>query len=226
MPAFNVPYLEAEAYGEKHHVPKDAAHRPASKCILGGRYYEPPTHRWVKERLEQRPGNMIHAGTFFGDMLPSFSKSVGDDFMLYAFEPVLRNYVLAKLTVEENNLQNVFLQNCALNSKFELLKIRTHDGSGNSYGGGSIISPRGDELITCIPIDSLGLTDVSLIHLDVEQHELQCIIGAKNTIDIWKPMIMVEDHKKTTTPILTAKGYKNVFGNHDAQCWVHSSQLS
>lgn len=169
---------------------------------------------------------MIHAGTFFGDMIPSFSKAVGDDFMLYAFEPVLRNYVLAKLTVEANNLQNVFLQNCALNSKFELLKIKTHNGSGTSYGGGSIISPRGDELITCIPIDSLGLSDVSLIHLDVEEHELQCLIGARETIDRCLPMIMVEDHKKTTTKLLIAKGYKNTHGNHDQQCWVHSSQLS
>jgi FkbM family methyltransferase len=225
MPSFNVPYIVAEAYGETHHVPEEASHRPASKCLLGGSYYEPSTHRWVKERLEKKPGNMIHAGTFFGDMLPSFSKAVGEDYMLYAFEPVLNNYVLAKLTVEANNLANVFLQNSALNSKFELLKIKTRDGGGTSYGGGSTISTNGNELITAITIDSLGLSNVSLIHLDVELHELKCLIGAKNTIDNYKPMIMVEDHKKTTTPLLKGLGYTNTHGNHDQQCWVHFSDL-
>lgn len=222
MPSFEVPYILAEAYGETHHVPADAAHRPASQCLLSGRYYEPETHEWVRERLGRRPGNMIHAGTFFGDMVPSFSKAVGNSFKLYAFEPVLRNYVLAKMTVEANNLRNVFLQNCALSSRFELLKIRTHDASGTSYGGGSLISNDGNELITCIPIDSLGLSEVSLIHLDVEEHELPCLVGAQETINRWKPMVMVEDFNKTATPFLTAIGYKNIRSNQDQQCWVHS----
>ncbi len=221
MTAFNLPYISAEVYGEVHHVPKNSQHRPASQCILNGRYYEPMTHQWVKQRLDQKPGSMIHAGTYFGDMIPSFSQSVGD-YTLYAFEPVLENYVFAKLTVEANKLDNVFLQNSALSDKFEVLKIKTQDGNV-PRGGGSIITPTGNETITAITIDSLGIQDLSLIQLDVEEHEFQCLTGALGTIIRCRPMIMVEDFQRKTTPLLVSLGYQNTHGNHDVQCWNYLS---
>ena len=64
---------------------------------------------------------MVHAGTFFGDMLPSLSAKCPAT--VFAFEPVLENYVLAKLTVSENNLGNVLLLNSALGSSYGISSI-------------------------------------------------------------------------------------------------------
>lgn len=55
-------------------VPAYAAHRPVAQLILQERYESPWLHRLVKQVMTRRPGSMVHAGTFFGDMLPSFSR--------------------------------------------------------------------------------------------------------------------------------------------------------
>ena len=55
---------------------------------------------------------MLHAGTFFGDMLPSFSRKTPG--LVYAFEPVLENYLLAHQVTERNDLDNVLLFHAGL----------------------------------------------------------------------------------------------------------------
>lgn len=59
----------------------------------------------------RKSGSVFHAGTFFGDMLHTYSRSART---VYAFEPVLENYVLAKQNAERLGLRNAVLIN-ALN---------------------------------------------------------------------------------------------------------------
>ena len=122
-------------------LPEYAAHRPATQAILTGVLYEPETHALISELLRVRPGNLVHAGTFFGDMLPSFSRACSGT--VYAFEPVLENYVLAKLCVQENELDNVVLLNAGLGSKVTVARIDTGDEDGPHRGGASQIADRG-----------------------------------------------------------------------------------
>jgi FkbM family methyltransferase len=205
---YSIEYHVTSFGGDTYFVPKNSEHRCASKAILSGKFYEPDTHRIIGEILEKRPGNLIHAGTYFGDMVPSFSKMVGDHGMLYAFEPVLESYILAKLTVEKNGLENVFLQNSALSDDFSILKIETECPSGVSHGGGAIITPRGNETITTMPIDSLDIENLSCIHLDVEEHELPALQGAFETIKREKPTILVEDYNQNCNYFLENMGYE------------------
>jgi FkbM family methyltransferase len=86
-------------------------------------------------------GSMVHAGTFYGDMLPTFSSYVSSN--VYAFEPVLENYVLAKICAAKNNLENVLLFNCGLGSSVENLRINTTEGNGQHAGGASKIDANG-----------------------------------------------------------------------------------
>jgi hypothetical protein len=85
---------------------------------LSGRLYEPRTDKLVSRFLECRGGDLIHAGTFFGDMLPTFSRSCPGT--VYAFEPVLENFILAKLCVDTNKLENVFLINAGLGDNLSI----------------------------------------------------------------------------------------------------------
>lgn len=91
--------------GTRFCVPLHGQHRFAAQHILNRQFYEPDTHRLVSALMPALGGNMIHAGTFFGDMLPTFSHATPGT--LFAFEPVLENYVMAKLCVEMNALENV-----------------------------------------------------------------------------------------------------------------------
>ena len=109
---YTVPYLRMTLDGDHHLLPRYALHRDAVRAFLSGQLYEPHTHRLVTAFLRQHGGSMLHAGSFFGDMLPAFSRAC--EGMLHAFEPVLESYVLARTCVELNRLDNVLLFHAAL----------------------------------------------------------------------------------------------------------------
>jgi FkbM family methyltransferase len=186
-------------------VPKYAEHRPACQAILSGQMYEPDTHELVHNILQRKTGSMIHAGTFFGDMLPTFSRSCPGT--VYAFEPVLENYVLAKLCIDSNKLENVYLQNAGLSDSTSIAHIDTGDQGGTHRGGGSRLSEAG-QLVGLVTIDSLGLDGVVIIQLDVEGHELPALKGARGTIERNYPVIMIEDNPRVCGPFLEEMGYQ------------------
>jgi len=197
---FNLSFICVESSEGVFFVPKYAAHRPASQAILNGRLYEPYTHIVIAEILRLRPGSLVHAGTFFGDMLPSFSKAASE--LVYAFEPVLENYLLAKLCVQENNLGNVLIQNAGLSSSITVARINTAAGNGDHLGGASHISDSGQST-TLLTIDSLAISNLSIIQLDVEGHELEALKGAIQTIKTHWPVIMIEDNHNNCAEFLT-----------------------
>ena len=80
-------------------------HRPAVSQLLSGTLYEPDTHAFVEDFFSDLDGSMIHAGTFYGDMIPTFAKAVAGT--VYAFEPVFENYVLDRLCVDQNDLRDL-----------------------------------------------------------------------------------------------------------------------
>jgi FkbM family methyltransferase len=190
--------------GEIFFVPEYALRRPAVRKITNGEFYEPDTHRLVPALLDAFPGDMVHAGTFFGDMLPTFSRASAH--RVHAFEPVLENYVLAKLCVEANDLHNVVLLNAAVGSEVDIVKIDTGPQKGSHRGGTSKIGDMG-QLTSMIPIDSLGLSDVSIIQLDVEGFELNALQGAAETIERSSPIIMIEDNGGNCSEFLTKQEY-------------------
>ena len=188
----------------KYFVPIYAMHRPAVNNISTGKLYEPTTHKFVETLCEQKSGSIIHAGTFFGDMLPNFSKFVNGS--VYAFEPVLENFILAKLSVDVNKLSNVILINSALSSSVSNLRINTSQNGDLHAGGASSISEHG-QICASLKIDSLDTSDIILIQLDVEGHELDALSGATNTIARCRPIIAIEDNYKRCDNFLFTNDY-------------------
>lgn len=89
-------------------VPKNHV-RPAINAIKTGRVWEPSTLSFVKKNYRQGT-DIVHAGAYFGDMLPFYSNLVGHRNTVWAFEPVLLHFICAEMTTELNGLQNVVLQ--------------------------------------------------------------------------------------------------------------------
>jgi FkbM family methyltransferase len=200
---FSIDLVRVDHSGCIFFVPKYAVHRPASQEILAGRLFEPKTHSMVRTLLQSRGGNIVHAGTFFGDMLPTFSRACPGT--VYAFEPVLENYVLAKLSVEENALNNVILLNAGLGSKVAVARIDTNE-NGLHRGGSSHIADHG-HLTALLTIDSFEIDNLSIIHLDVEGHELEALHGATNTIERNLPIILIEDNENDCPDFLASMDY-------------------
>jgi len=178
-------------------VPLRSKERPASKAVIEGRVWEPDTISLICRFAES--GDVIHAGTFFGDFLPALSRALIPFAKVWAFEPNSENYQSAAITCRLNELTNVELHSCGLSkdSYNQTLKIGQ---DGVWMGGGSQILKRapkpGEETenIALVTIDSVvpPYRRVSVLQLDVEGHELAALAGGLATVLRWRPLIILE----------------------------------
>lgn len=191
-------------------VPWYGVHRPVAASILRKKYSSPPLHSLVEAVMASRPGNMVHAGTFFGDMLPSFARKTPG--LVYAFEPVLENYLLARRVTERNELDNVLLFHAGLAERSRPGLVETREEDRHRGGGSFVVSDPerqtfATQRVSLISIDQLAIEDLSLIQLDVEGFERQVLEGALATITRHQPVVVLEDFRKACANLLADLGY-------------------
>lgn len=129
---------------------------------------------------------IIHAGGNVGAYTLEFAKSFNN---VYVFEPNFANFTC--LCMNTKDQENVFPFRAGLGNKPMQVSM-TNDTPTNC--GTFRVSDYGN--IPILTIDSLGLSDVDCIHLDVEGYEMSAIFGAVETIKRCKPLIVLEwlDH--------------------------------
>lgn len=135
---------------------------------------------------------------------------------LLAFEPYTVNYECLTANIPVDNCIK-----CALgNTQSDILfGTPRHDNYGmarvleNEYF--KFEKPQGHETVKQITLDSLNLTNVDLIKIDVETWECKVIEGAIQTISAYKPEIFLELHWEAkqdfisfVSPKLRDIGYK------------------
>ena len=199
----------------EYYVPDYALHRPVSKKILREHKVSRRLDTFVDRLLRRRPGSMVHAGTFFGDMLPSFSRKTPG--VVYAFEPVIENYLLARAVVETNGLDNVLLMHSGLGAVTGVATLGVARGDQQRHLGGAarILTPESKphsrtQLASVLTIDQLGIEGLTLIQLDTEGYELPILQGAAETIRAQSPVIVIEDNKDNCAEFLAGLGYVRV----------------
>ena len=162
-----------------------------------------------------RSGQMaLDIGANYGVFTKLFSEVVGAHGSVLAFEPVPETFRTLKAGVKRFQLDNVRVINQA---------VSDHVGSAsmtippNSDGAGDCLyqaridtassSANAFEVRT-LTIDSLQLTRVDFIKIDVEGHELEVLRGGRATIDEYHPALLVEvTSRRTVEFICEEMGY-------------------
>ncbi len=231
----SIDFIETQAehkelgYSIDIRVPLNATHRPAVKDFLNGRYYENFSHISFTKILNYKKNiSVVHAGAFFGDMLHTYAQVAK---IVYAFEPVLDNFVLAKNNIARMGLNNIIMINAGLSDKSDLGVIKTSDAQGRFAGGGSeFVQPYqavggSFETVPIFRIDDLPIYEIGLLQLDVENHELQALRGAVNLIATCRPIILIEDNNNCCADFLKIQGYEFVFGASGLKYWALPEDL-
>lgn len=178
------------------------------QTIANGHIWEKGTQDFIIKNHNNK--DVIHAGAFIGDMFPAVSKNMNQEAILWAFEPTPLAYECAVETIKINDLNNVKLYNYALGDKNSHINLYL-EIEGRICGGGAVV----DEIYegkgslpkqhwskpvgTTVEVEVKKLDDiipqdreVSIIHLDIEYYEEIALNGAKQIIEKYKPILILE----------------------------------
>jgi FkbM family methyltransferase len=157
--------------------------------------------------------------TLIGTIIPSST--------IYAFEPQRLVFQQFCGNMAINNLDNVYAYNIALSDTNETMVVEEPDPRQIfNFGGYSLAEDqnlaksRFKSNIELITLDSFveknSIDKIDFIKIDAEGMDLKVLQGAKATIDIFKPMILVEwfngrdDSKQILTDELSKYGFYNI----------------
>jgi FkbM family methyltransferase len=192
--------------------------------------YEDDIHQLaLKMLMDKSDGKVLDIGANLGTFCIPLARKI-PQLEFYAFEPQrIVTYQLGA-NVIINSLDNVFINGNALSDKHDVLNpIMPDYATEGNIGAFSIdaevrkneyeCSSRGviQEIVT-YPLDAFVFTDVKLIKIDVEGHELEVLKGAIDTIEqnnyppiifeawTWKPWY--QEKRKAIFDYLEGLGYK------------------
>ena len=193
LPAYAIAYNEHGGYC----VPLETIHRPASRFIMAGRVWERETLSFLAENIGD--GDIVHAGTSFGDFLPLLSKIIAPTAHVWAYEPNAVNYKSAQLTIAINELENVTLTNAGLGASPAKANLIIENNRGLALGGASYVSAKSGATEKSEEIRLVALDDaipdgrhIEILQLDVEGYEEQALTGALKIIERDQPLLILE----------------------------------
>lgn len=214
------------AVGEKIHNPSC----PVIRSLSQEKVWESKTIEFIIENINNE--SMIHAGTYFGDMLPAFGKSTKSK--IFAFEANPFSAESAKGTIQLNNLNNIVFYEMGLGSSISKENLIYQYQEGQSLGGGSRFEIKNAKEsrytldtnikteIDIITIDSIINEKISIIQLDIEGFEMEALKGGIETIKRYKPILILENVNGTEDFMqsdIIPLGYKNITKIDENTIW-------
>jgi len=148
-----------------------------------------------------------------------------------SFEPQEKVYYALAGNIAINNCFNVSAKNCAVGSKCGSISIpNINYYVPSSYGSLELIEKSNNEFIgqsvdysnyydvPLVSIDSLNLKRIDFLKIDVEGMENEVLIGSQESIDKFKPIIIIENLKSDAFELnkkLNIMGYtlNQIWGN-------------
>lgn len=150
----------------------------------------------IKDLLSKhiKPGSIaIDAGAHIGTHTIAMARYVGNEGTVWAFEPQRKIYRELVKNLQLNGIKNVQTRLNALGNEEKLVGIgKVPLGNEAATQICSCNETLENEVVDMITLDSLNLSNVSLIKIDVEHSEDLVLEGARETIKRNRPAIIIE----------------------------------
>ena len=174
----------------------DTKDSSVSMDILMRGYYAKTETKLLK-RLIKKGMTVVDIGANIGYYTLLFSRLVGQEGRVYAFEPEPYNYSLLERSIKQNGYKNIHLIQKALSdesgSKINLFLNKKNFGSG-SFSSNNV---RGETDVVVVETamldDYLAGKTVDLIKMDVQGGENRVIKGAKKTLEFNNKIVIVTE---------------------------------
>ncbi len=148
----------------------------------------------ILKYLVQDAGSVIDVGANRGTYAWPLSRILSTDRELILIEPQADFIVYLKKAFKSNS--NIRLIQKAASKKDARLQINVElDGNNNRSGAVSMENYYPNSItqdIETIAIDSLGLEECAFIKIDIDGHELDCLMGSYTTILKTIPVLLIE----------------------------------
>ncbi len=202
---------------------KNLIHKPASQfvsagkhtinipadmawCFADGNYYEKNVNYWFEKSVQSKKQPIIYdIGANYGYYSIKFSHEAKH---IYSFEPVSHTYQVLKKNVEQNLIKNITPFQVGVSDSEQYLKINLYNSSGNNsifnrtIPDGHPLRVIGTEQIKLVQLDNFhfqnNLFPPDLIKIDVEGAELGVLLGARQILEKYHPILLIEYSPETS----------------------------
>ena len=163
-------------------------------------FHEPKTRSVIERILQTRPGALIDAGAYVGDLCMPVANRFKES-TVYAIEPSDKCLHYIKKLVKINEMHNVttlsFVLSDHVGIKYQTMK---EDNANSKYHAVATSErPSSDHIShkSSTTLDHLVHTNVikdaiSIIHLDLEGMELKALAGCRTIIEKQRPYFVIE----------------------------------
>ena len=169
---------------------------------------------YILKDFIKKNDSVVDIGANIGRYSFELSSIVGPKGTVYAFEPILRNYLTFISLIFTHEVKNIVPFNMALSDGTKLLKMNEVKTSirkkvlFNTYTA-SKVHKEGSLTHYSTKLDDLKIKKkISFIKIDVEGHEIEVLRGAKNSVKRDKPVILIQDNDKKVINYLKIWGYE------------------
>ena len=179
--------------------------------IQQGIFVSPEPEYEILSTLISPGDSVIDVGANVGQYTKRFSELVGAHGRVIAFEPVPETFFLLAANARRFPHANVSLINAAASDKLDTAGMNVPmfpTGLANHYEARLCRDSEGSVSVLTVPLDSLWLDRrVTLVKIDVEDHELPVLKGMQSLIRQHHPTLIVETRNESVINYLTSLGY-------------------
>ena len=143
-----------------------------------------------------RDAVVLDIGANIGALTVPMARHCSDGIVL-AIEPQPVQFQFLCANIVLNSLMNARPVNAAVGSQQSQMKVPFLDPRvPNNFGGLDIRRAGDGPMVSCVTVDSMGLSKCDFIKVDVEGMEEDVLRGAMQTISRFSPLLWVESDRK------------------------------
>lgn len=154
-------------------------------------------------QMVRRDDVVVEVGANIGAHTVHLAQLVGPGGRVHAYEPQRVIFQLLCANVALNGLFNVHAHQAGVGASAGQLHVPPTDYAAvNNFGGLSLSSDPNGEAVPVVALDTLALSSLRLLKIDVEGMEYEVLSGARQLIATHSPLLYVENDRIEKSPAL------------------------